>query len=215
VTGKTTPEHFVVLLFSPFVTITTVRISLGGDSFYLHCLIYRNMVGLRVWSGAPVIGLNPPPPAVLILLTVPMPLCVPQMYDFVVSYCVGDTFVCVPSCFLVYGKYFPFASSFISLIYPTSPLLRISYHIPLCPLTLWPFYSIIYFFSLISLSVKNYFLLCNVIVISLSVFCLVPSPDFFLFWVPWVPCRWFLLLGRVGVTFIERRLSLLILFIIF
>jgi hypothetical protein len=28
-------------------------------------------------------------------------------------------------------------------------------------------------------------------------------------------CRWFLLLGHVGVAFIERRLSLLILFIIF
>jgi hypothetical protein len=29
------------------------------------------------------------------------------------------------------------------------------------------------------------------------------------------PCRWFLLLGRVRVAFIERRLSLLSLFIIF
>jgi hypothetical protein len=31
----------------------------------------------------------------------------------------------------------------------------------------------------------------------------------------WAPCHWFLLLGRVGVEFIERRLSLLIFFIIF
>jgi hypothetical protein len=31
----------------------------------------------------------------------------------------------------------------------------------------------------------------------------------------WAPCRWFLLLGHVGVAFIERRLSLLILFFIF
>jgi hypothetical protein len=31
----------------------------------------------------------------------------------------------------------------------------------------------------------------------------------------WAPCHWLLLLARVGVAFIERRLSLLILFIIF
>jgi hypothetical protein len=31
----------------------------------------------------------------------------------------------------------------------------------------------------------------------------------------WIHCHWFLLLGRVGVAFIEHRLSLLILFIIF
>jgi hypothetical protein len=31
----------------------------------------------------------------------------------------------------------------------------------------------------------------------------------------WAPCRWFLLLGHVGVAFVERRLSLLILFIMF
>jgi hypothetical protein len=30
----------------------------------------------------------------------------------------------------------------------------------------------------------------------------------------WAPCRWFLLLGHMGVAFIERRLSLLILCII-
>jgi hypothetical protein len=32
---------------------------------------------------------------------------------------------------------------------------------------------------------------------------------------PLTGCHWFLLLGHVGVAFIERRLSLLILFIIF
>jgi hypothetical protein len=31
----------------------------------------------------------------------------------------------------------------------------------------------------------------------------------------WAPCRWFLLLGHMGVAFIECRLSMLILFIIF
>jgi hypothetical protein len=41
---------------------------------------------------------------------------------------------------------------------------------------------------------------------ALSCFCL---------WSAWAPCHWFLLLGRMGVAFIERRLSLLILFIIF
>jgi hypothetical protein len=60
-------EHFDVLL-SPFVTMTTVRISLGGDSFYLHCLVFRNMVGLRVRFGAPLTGLNTS--AVFLLLTV-------------------------------------------------------------------------------------------------------------------------------------------------
>jgi hypothetical protein len=31
----------------------------------------------------------------------------------------------------------------------------------------------------------------------------------------WAPCHWFLLLGHMGVAFIERRLSLLILFFIY
>jgi hypothetical protein len=41
---------------------------------------------------------------------------------------------------------------------------------------------------------------------ALSCFCLGSA---------WAPCDWFLLLGRMWVAFIERRLSLLILFIIF
>jgi hypothetical protein len=53
-------EHFDVLLISSFVTMTTVRISLGGDSVYLHCFVYRNMVGLRERSGTPLTGLNSP-----------------------------------------------------------------------------------------------------------------------------------------------------------
>jgi hypothetical protein len=45
-----------------------------------------------------------------------------QMYVYVVSYCFSDTFACVPCCFIVYGKYFPVAPSFISsLIYPLPP----------------------------------------------------------------------------------------------
>jgi hypothetical protein len=35
-------------------------------------------------------------------------------------------------------------------------------------------------------------------------------PVLFLFGSVWAPCHWFLLLGCVGVAFIERRLSLLI-----
>jgi hypothetical protein len=46
--------------------------------------------------------------------------------------------------------------------------------------------------------------------INLSVLCLVSCPVFV-----WAPCHWFLSLGRNGVAFIERNLSLLILFIIF
>jgi hypothetical protein len=45
--------------------MTTVRISLGWDSFYLHCLVYGNMMGLRARYGAPLTGLNSP--AVLVL----------------------------------------------------------------------------------------------------------------------------------------------------
>jgi hypothetical protein len=39
----------------------------------------------------------------------------------------------------------------------------------------------------------------------------VPCPVFVLGF-DWAPCRWFLLLGLMGIAFIERRLSLLILF---
>jgi hypothetical protein len=92
------------------VTITTVRIALGGDSFYLHCLVYRNMVGLRVGFGAPV----------LLLLTVPRrrPTVFLRCMSYVVSYCFDDTFACVPCCFLVYGRYLPLAPSFNYLILP-------------------------------------------------------------------------------------------------
>jgi hypothetical protein len=70
-------------------------------------------------------------------------------------------------------------------------------------------------FSLSSLSVTNCFCLCIILVIlvpahalrcALSCFCLGSSL---------AHCHWLLLLDRVGVAFVERRLSLLILFIIF
>jgi hypothetical protein len=62
-------DHLGVLRISPFVTMTTVRISLGGDSFYSHCLVYWNMVGLIVRFGALLTGLNSP--AVRVLLIAP------------------------------------------------------------------------------------------------------------------------------------------------
>jgi hypothetical protein len=58
------------------------------------------------------------------------------------------------------------------------------------------------------------YILFIILMISLSVLCLVPCHDFCL-GSAWAPCHWFLLLGHVGVAFIERRLSLLILLIIF
>jgi hypothetical protein len=71
-------------------------------------------------------------------------------------------------------------------------------------------YSIICLFSLNSLSVTNYLSFgdwpVSALSCALSCFCLGSA---------WAPRRWFLFLGRVGVAFIERRLSLLILFIIF
>jgi hypothetical protein len=61
------------------------------------------------------------------------PLCVPQMYVFVVLFCFGDTSACVPCCLFVYGKYLPFAPLLISLIYPpphSSPGLLSTYPLP-------------------------------------------------------------------------------------
>jgi hypothetical protein len=77
-------DYFGVILISPFVSTTTVSISLGGDSYYLHRLVYRNMVGLRVTFGAPLTGLNSP---AVHMTFQGGAVCVPQMYGFVVSYC--------------------------------------------------------------------------------------------------------------------------------
>jgi hypothetical protein len=64
-------SHFSVLLIWSFVAITIVSISLGGDSFYLHCLVYGSMVGLRARFGAP---LTPSPlPLVFIYFIYPLP----------------------------------------------------------------------------------------------------------------------------------------------
>jgi hypothetical protein len=61
------------------------------------------------------------------------------------------------------------------------------------------------------LSVSNYLVLgsglpARTLPYAIPCFCLGSS---------WAPCHWLLLLGRVGAAFIERRLSLMILFIMF
>jgi hypothetical protein len=113
---------------------------------------------------------------------------------------------------------FPFAPSFYFFDLPPPPSPGLLSPCALCG-------PIIQSFYLFPLSVTNYFLLFNhlfvffeflisyklfiILVINLSV----PCPVFV--GSALAPCHWFLLLGRVGVVFIGRRLSLLILFIIF
>jgi hypothetical protein len=92
----------------------------------------------------------------------------------------------------------PFTPSFFSLSTPLPPG-----SCPLPPLTLWAYYSIIYLFSL-------YLLISDWPVCALS--CALPC---LCLRSALAPCRWFLLQGRMGVAFIERRLSLVILFAIF
>jgi hypothetical protein len=79
------------------------------------------------------------------------------------------------------------------------------------PITLYfLFFNHLFVFFEFLFSYKLFF---SFLVISLSVLCRVPCPVFCLGSVS-APCHWFLSLGNVGVAFIERRLSLLILFII-
>jgi hypothetical protein len=78
--NQTEPATFSILpcwaffrdsVFICFISFNDrVRISLGEDSFYLHCLVYMNMVGLRARFGAPLTGLNSPA-VIFMLLTVP------------------------------------------------------------------------------------------------------------------------------------------------
>jgi hypothetical protein len=84
-------------------------------------------------------------------------------------------------------------------------------HLIVLALTFWALYSITYLFSFSSLSVSHYLFLGSglpacTLAYALPCICLGSS---------WAPCHWLLLLGRVGAVFIERRLSLMILFIIF
>lgn len=110
--------------------MTTVRISLGGDSFYLHCLVYRNMVGLRARFGAPLTGLNSP--AVIIML-----LTVPRRRPTVFLRCMSMLFHTVLVTLLLVSlvvfsstvSIFPIASSFYFFDYPLPP---VSCPLPLC-----------------------------------------------------------------------------------
>jgi hypothetical protein len=120
-------------------TTSDVITNFGRDSFYLHCLVYRNMVGLIARFGAPLTGFNSQA-VIILLLTVPRrrSSVFLRFISSVVSYCFGDTSACVPCWFLVYGKYLPpLPLVFISLIYTTRTLPPVSCTLPLCPLTLW------------------------------------------------------------------------------
>jgi hypothetical protein len=109
---------------------------------FLHCLVDRNMVGLRVWFCAQLTGLNSP--AVLMLLTVP------RGHHSVFLRCMSV----VSYCFLRFSHFeslvafsptvsiFPFAPKFY--LFPRVSC-RVSCPLPLCPFTLWAYYSIIYF----------------------------------------------------------------------
>jgi hypothetical protein len=102
--------------------MTTVRISLGGYSFYLHCLVYRNMVGLKARFGAPLTGLNSP--AVIIML-----LTVPRRRPTVFLRCMSMLFYTVLVTLLLVSlvvfsstvSIFPIAFIFYFLINPPSP----------------------------------------------------------------------------------------------
>jgi hypothetical protein len=108
--------------------------------FYLQCLVYRSVVGLRVSFGAPLTGLNFP--AVLLLLTVPRRRpSVFLRWMSLLFHTVLLTLLFVSLVFSSTASISLFATSFISLIYP---LPWDSCPLTLCPLTLWACYSIIY-----------------------------------------------------------------------
>jgi hypothetical protein len=104
-------EHFDVLLISPFVTMTTVRISLDGDSFYLHCLGWAKS---KVWCT--IYRFKLPSSTCAADRSKAAPLCVPPMYVFVVSYCYVDTFVSLV-VFSSTVSIFPFAPRFYFLFF--------------------------------------------------------------------------------------------------
>jgi hypothetical protein len=53
--------------FVLFVAI--IKTSFGGDSFYLHRFVYRNMVRLRVRFGASLSGLKSPAVIMMLIVT--------------------------------------------------------------------------------------------------------------------------------------------------
>jgi hypothetical protein len=90
------------------------------------------------------------------------------------------------------------------------PLPWVSCPLLLCPLTLWACYSTIYLVFL-----GPYQLITIYDFSGKPARDLPSAPSRLCLGSSWAPCRWLLLLSLVGVAFIECRLSLLILFIIF
>jgi hypothetical protein len=180
--------------------MTTVRISLGGDSFYLHRLVYRNMVGLRARFGAPLTGLNSP--AVNIML-----LTVPKRRPTVFLRCMSMLFHTVLVTLLLVSlvvfsstvSIFPIASSFYFFDYtpPPSPDL-------LSPSPLWA-YSFLW--------IPNQLQIIYHLMINLSVLCL--CPYLFLLGVRLGSLPLVLVAGSYGGCVHWTPFSLLILFIIF
>jgi hypothetical protein len=163
---------FLVAL-SAFKTLSTFVM----DSFYLHCLVYRNMVALRVRFGSPLTGLNTP--GELMLLTVPRRCpsiflrCMSLLFHTaLVIYLSLSLFV-----FLSTVSISPFAPSFISLNLPR-PLSRISYTLPLCPcfVGLLINHLFVFFDFLVG---YYYFFVCIILVISPSVLCHALCPVLF------------------------------------
>jgi hypothetical protein len=117
-------------MISSLITITAVRISLGGDSFNLHCIVDRNIVGLRVKFDAPLTGLNSP--AILAAdRSKAAHLCDPYVYLFV-SYLYCDTFVPFLLFLSSTVSIFSFAPCLIIFILPLpSPILGSPSPVPL------------------------------------------------------------------------------------
>jgi hypothetical protein len=113
-------------------------------------------MGLRARFGAPFTSLNSRV-VIIMLLTVPRRRpsvflnCMSMLFHTVLVTLLFVSLVVFSSTVSI----FPFAPSIvISLI--NLPLPQVSCPLPLCPLTLWAYCSIIYLFSLNSLSVTNY-----------------------------------------------------------
>jgi hypothetical protein len=112
----------------------------------------------------------------------------------VVSYCLGDTFVFVPCCFLVYGKYLPFCPLFLFFNF-TPPFPESRFPLPQSPFSLWGL-SINQLFVFFNFLVGYYYLLLSImIMIILSVLALPCVLSYFCLGSSLAPCRWLLFAG--------------------
>jgi hypothetical protein len=108
-------DHLYVLLSSPFVTITTVRVLPGGYSRFkehggakseVWCTIYRFKLPSSAYAADHSKAAS---------------LCAPQMYVFVVSYYYGDTCASIVD-FLSTVSIIPLPLAlFISILLPPPP----------------------------------------------------------------------------------------------